>query len=83
MEHLYFDLDTHFSADVALAADVAAAWSRSILYDPDTLTYTLVEVPGILSLGLGLSFAVGVDVDTSAAVAVRAGGCSAPTSGRS
>lgn len=73
MEHLYFDLDTHFSADVALAADVAAAWSRSILYDPDTLTYTLVEVPGILSLGPGLSFAVGVDVDTSAAVAVRAG----------
>lgn len=73
MEDLYFDLDTHFSADVALAADVAAAWSRSILYDPDTLTYTLVEVPGILSLGPGLSFAVGVDVDTSAAVAVRAG----------
>ncbi|GKU11714.1 isoamyl alcohol [Fusarium langsethiae] len=73
MEHLYFDLNTRFSADVALSADVAAAWSRSILYDPDTLTFSVVEVPGILSLGPGIAFAVGVDVDTSAAVAVRAG----------
>ncbi|KAF4455791.1 hypothetical protein F53441_1990 [Fusarium austroafricanum] len=73
MEDLYFDLDTHFSADVGLSAEVVAAWSRSILYDPDTLTYTLVEVPGILSLGPGVAFAVGVDIDTSAAVAVRAG----------
>ncbi|KAG8670683.1 hypothetical protein FPOAC2_07468 [Fusarium poae] len=73
MEHLYFDLNTRFNADVALSADVAAAWSRSILYDPDTLTFSVVEVPGILSLGPGIAFAVGVDVDTSAAVAVRAG----------
>ncbi|KAH6951500.1 hypothetical protein DER45DRAFT_576548 [Fusarium avenaceum] len=73
MEKLYFDLDTHFSADIALSADVAAAWSKSILYDPDTLTFTIVEVPGILSLGPGISFAIGVDVDTSAAVSVRAG----------
>ncbi|KAF5662712.1 hypothetical protein FHETE_7818 [Fusarium heterosporum] len=73
METLSFDLDTHFSADIALSADVAAAWSKSILYDPDTLTFTVVEVPGILSLGPGISFAIGVDIDTSAAVAVIAG----------
>ncbi|KAJ4114730.1 hypothetical protein NW768_011284 [Fusarium equiseti] len=73
MEHLYFDLDTRFNADVALSADVAAAWSRSILYDPDTLSFTVVEVPGILSLGPGIGFAVGVDVDTSAAVSAHVG----------
>ncbi|KAM0442136.1 hypothetical protein ACHAQK_004458 [Fusarium lateritium] len=73
MEKLYFDLDTHFSADIALSADVAAAWSKSILYNPDTLTFAIIEVPGILSLGPGVSFAIGVDVDTSAAVSVRAG----------
>ncbi|KAJ4210835.1 hypothetical protein NW759_013138 [Fusarium solani] len=73
LEHLYFDIDTQFSADVALSADVAAAWSRSILYDPDSLTFNLIDVPGIVSLGPGVGFAVGVDIDASGAVSVTAG----------
>ncbi|KAM5350637.1 hypothetical protein ACJ41O_007142 [Fusarium nematophilum] len=73
LQQLYFDIDTQFSADVALSADVAAAWSRSIVYDPDALTYNIIDVPGIVSLGPGVAFAVGVDIDTSAAVSVTAG----------
>ncbi|KAF4978077.1 hypothetical protein FDECE_18270 [Fusarium decemcellulare] len=73
LERLYFDIDTQFSADVALSADVAAARSRSIVYDPDSLVFNLVDVPGIVSLGPGVGFAVGVDIDTSAAVSVTAG----------
>ncbi|RSM14418.1 hypothetical protein CDV31_005434 [Fusarium ambrosium] len=73
LEDLYFDIDTQFSADVALSAEVAAAWSRSILYDPDSLTFSLIDVPGIISLGPGVGFAVGVDIDASGAVAVTAG----------
>ncbi|KAF5548232.1 hypothetical protein FMEXI_4796 [Fusarium mexicanum] len=73
LEKLDFDISTHFSADVALSAEVMAAWSRSLIYDPGNLTYNLISVPGLVSLGPGVAFAVGVDIDTSAAVSVSAG----------
>jgi len=73
LEALYFDLDTSFDADLALSASASGAYKKTHRYAPDDLSYSLVSVPGLVSLGPGISFAVGVDVDVSAAVGLKAG----------
>ncbi|KAK1593843.1 uncharacterized protein LY79DRAFT_513522 [Colletotrichum navitas] len=73
LEALYFDLDAAFDSAVGVSADVLAAYSHSLKYAPDALSYSLVTVPGVVELGPGVAFAVGLDLDVSAAVGVTAG----------
>ncbi|KAE8389553.1 hypothetical protein BDV23DRAFT_97278 [Aspergillus alliaceus] len=73
MRQLHFDIDAGFSADMAITANVAAAYDKSFTYAPSDLTYTLVNVPGIVQLGPGVAFGVGVDISASTAVDVTAG----------
>jgi hypothetical protein len=58
---------------MALSASASGAYKKTHRYAPDDLSYSLVSVPGLVSLGPGISFAVGVDVDVSAAVGLKAG----------
>jgi hypothetical protein len=70
---LYFDMDTSFDAELDLSLGVGAAYSTSLSYAPDALSYSLVSVPGIISLGPGIAFAVGLNLSASAAVNVTTG----------
>lgn len=65
---LSFDVDTYASADLGLTVDVTAPYTQNVVYDPAPLTYSIVNVPGIVSLGPALDFAIGVNVSTDAAV---------------
>lgn len=51
-----------------MAVDIAAYYSQSFNFAPDELSYSLVDVPGIVKLGPGIAFAVGVDLATNAQV---------------
>ncbi|KAF7589526.1 hypothetical protein BBP40_004191 [Aspergillus hancockii] len=73
LRQLYFDIDTDISAAVALTADFAASYSNSFTYAPTDLTYTLINVPGIVQLGPGIAFGLEMDLAASAAVDVAAG----------
>ncbi|KAK2026579.1 hypothetical protein LX32DRAFT_665189 [Colletotrichum zoysiae] len=73
VEDLYFDLDATFDSAVGVTVDVLAAYSHSLKYAPDALSYSLVSVPGVVELGPGVAFAVGLDLNVSAAVGVTAG----------
>jgi hypothetical protein len=73
LQDLYFDIDTYFNAEVGLSADVAAAYTKSFTYKPEELSYSLISVPGIVSLGPGIAFGIGVDLSASASVGVKAG----------
>ncbi|KAK2041913.1 hypothetical protein LZ31DRAFT_501626 [Colletotrichum somersetense] len=73
LEDLYFDLDATFDSAVGVTVDVLAAYSHSLKYAPDALSYSLVSVPGVVELGPGVAFAVGLDLNVSAAVGVTAG----------
>ncbi|EFQ30558.1 hypothetical protein CGRA01v4_12553 [Colletotrichum graminicola] len=73
VEALYFDLDATFDSAVGVSVDVLAAYSHSLKYAPDALSYSLVTVPGVVELGPGVAFAVGLDLNVSAAVGVTAG----------
>lgn len=70
LEDLYFDIDTAFTADLTLSADVTSAYSTTFSYSPSALTYSLISVPGILSLGPELTFAVDAEVSASEAVTI-------------
>jgi hypothetical protein len=70
LKQLYFDLNTTFTADAHVSASVAAAFSTSASYTPAELSYSLVNVPGIVTLGPAVTFSVGVGLDASAAVEV-------------
>ncbi|KAH6990187.1 hypothetical protein EDB80DRAFT_587363 [Ilyonectria destructans] len=65
---LSFDVDTYASADLGLTVDVTAPYTQNVVYDPAPLTYSIVNVPGIVSLGPALDFAIGVNVSSDAAV---------------
>ncbi|KAK7402560.1 hypothetical protein QQX98_011698 [Neonectria punicea] len=65
---LSFDVDTYASADLGITIDVTAPYSQNVVYDPAPLTYSIVNVPGIVSLGPALDFAIGVDISANAAV---------------
>ena len=70
VEHLYFDVDAEFAADLTLSADVTSAYSTTFSYSPSDLTYSLVSIPGILTLGPELTFAVDAEVSASEAVTI-------------
>lgn len=65
---LYFDIDTDFSADLALSIDVTSSFDTTFTYAPDALSYSLISVPGILDLGPALQFAIGGEISVSEAV---------------
>ncbi|KAF7548515.1 hypothetical protein G7Z17_g7013 [Cylindrodendrum hubeiense] len=67
---LSFDVDTYASADLGLTIDVTAPYSQDVVYDPAPLTYSIVNVPGIVTLGPALDFAIGVNVSADAAVSL-------------
>jgi hypothetical protein len=73
LEKLYFDIDASFEAEVQLSADVVAKFEQSFKYEPEDLSYSLVNVPGIISLGPGIAFGIGVDIAASAAVGLTTG----------
>lgn len=70
VKELYFDLDASFDADVALSAEIKAAYNQTFEYNPTQLEYSLVLVPGVVSLGPGVAFGIGVDLSASAGVNV-------------
>lgn len=72
VEHLYFDVDAEFAADLTLSADITSAYNTTFSYSPSDLTYSLVSIPGILTLGPELTFAVDAEVSASEAVTITA-----------
>ncbi|ORY10180.1 hypothetical protein BCR34DRAFT_486062 [Clohesyomyces aquaticus] len=68
LEELYFDIDTKFDASVTLTANIAAGYNSTFTYAPSALTYSFVNVPGIISLGPALKFAIGAQVAATGAV---------------
>jgi hypothetical protein len=73
LEDLYFDIDVALAADLEITAAVTAAYSTTFGYTPASLTYALIDIPGVLELGPALTFAAGADLAASAAVDVTAG----------
>lgn len=70
---MYFDIDASFDSNVEIGVEVAADYTNSFKYAPDVLTYSLVDVPGIVKLGPGIAFAIGVDLAASGKVDAVAG----------
>ncbi|KAA8644258.1 hypothetical protein EYZ11_005903 [Aspergillus tanneri] len=70
---LYFDVTAQFAADLALTAKIDAAYSTAFVYEPSDLSYTLINVPGIVNVGPGVAFGLGMDLISSGAVEVHAG----------
>ena len=73
LQQLYFDIDADFASTAAVSANVRAAFTESIHYSPDALAWSVVDVPGIISLGPGIAFGLGVEIDATAAVGLYAG----------
>ncbi len=73
LHELSFDIDASTSADLGLTVNAKAPYNTTFAYEPSPLTYSIVNVPGIVSLGPALGFAIGADLAVSAAVAVTAG----------
>ncbi|KAL8358909.1 hypothetical protein RB601_008201 [Gaeumannomyces tritici] len=71
LEDLYFDVDASLDTEVSLSANVQAAYKNTFMYAPDDLSWTVVNVPGIIELGPGVGFGIGVDLATSGAVGVK------------
>jgi hypothetical protein len=64
---LSFDVDTYASAELGLTINVTAPYSQNVVYDPAPLTYSIVNVPGIVTLGPALDFDIGVNLSANAA----------------
>lgn len=56
LQDLYFDVNVDSTLDIALTAEVLAAYSTTFTYSPNTLSTTVVSVPGILTIGPALTF---------------------------
>lgn len=72
LEELYFDFDTSVSASLGLTVDIEAPYSTTATYTAPALSYSIIDIPGIITLGPALGFAIGVDLAASAAVSVSA-----------
>lgn len=53
---------------MTLSANVGASYNNTFSYAAPALSYSFVNVPGILSLGPAVTFAIGAEVAASAAV---------------
>lgn len=65
-----FDIDAHASVDLGLTASLTAEFNTTFAYEAPPLSYSLIKVPGIVSLGPALDFAIGVDLVADAAASV-------------
>ena len=65
-----FDIDAHASVDLGLSASLTAEFNTTFAYQAPPLSYSIVKVPGIVSLGPALDFAIGVDLAADAAASV-------------
>ena len=72
LDELSFDLDASTSADVGLTAEIKAAYKTTAKFAPPALTFSFVNVPGIVSIGPALAFAVGADLGASASASITA-----------
>lgn len=73
LQELYFDIDADFAASAAVSANIQAAFTEAVRYNPDDLAWNAIDVPGIVQLGPGIAFGLAVDVDATAAVGLYAG----------
>jgi hypothetical protein len=73
LEELYFDVDNKIDLALGLTLDVTAPYTQTFKYSPGDLTYSFVNVPGIINIGPALGFAIGVELAASAAVTLTTG----------
>ncbi|TLD33588.1 hypothetical protein PspLS_01674 [Pyricularia sp. CBS 133598] len=71
LNQLYVDVDSNIDAEVGITLAATAEYRDSFTYSPTKLSYMIVDVPGIITLGPELLFAVGLDVDVGAGVTVK------------
>ncbi|KAH8666656.1 hypothetical protein BX600DRAFT_436046 [Xylariales sp. PMI_506] len=72
LNELYFDVDTTLEASATVTVDVVAPYTTSFEYTAPSLSYDLVDVPGIVTIGPALVFDIGVSLDVEAAVGATA-----------
>ncbi|POR31377.1 Uncharacterized protein TPAR_08413 [Tolypocladium paradoxum] len=70
LHELSVDMDAHASVDLGLTASLTANFNTKFAYEAPPLSYSIVKVPGIISLGPALDFAIGGEVAANAAVSV-------------
>lgn len=70
LNQLYVDIDSSIDAEVGVTVAASAEYRDSFTYSPGELSYMIVDVPGIISLGPELLFAIGLDIDVGAGVTV-------------
>ncbi|KAH7012694.1 uncharacterized protein B0I36DRAFT_389618 [Microdochium trichocladiopsis] len=70
LKQLYVDIDSSIDASVGVTVAAQAGYRDSFTYNPGDLSYMIVNVPGIISLGPELLFAIGLDPDVAAGVTV-------------
>lgn len=78
---LTFDVDTAYSMDMEMAANVDSSYSKTFSYSPATLSYSAISVPGILEIGPELVFNISALVSASEAVKLTVEGTMAVTNG--
>ncbi|CAK7235586.1 hypothetical protein SBRCBS47491_009344 [Sporothrix bragantina] len=72
LTQLSVDFDTSLSADLGVTVAVDAPYETTFTYSAPALSYDLVNIPGILTIGPELLFGVGVELGASGAVTVTA-----------
>ena len=73
-EALDFDIDASLDSNVEIGVDFTSALSARVFeFEPDDLSFYLVDVPGIVKLGPGIGFFLAGDVGASADVEALAG----------
>lgn len=66
----YLDVDKSIQHYADMDVTVKAPWSTSWTWSPATLSYSVIEVPGIISLGpsAGISFGGSISADVAVAI---------------
>ncbi len=72
LSELSFDIDATTSADVGLVAELKAAFKNTVKFAPPALTFSFVNVPGIVEIGPALAFAIGADLGAEAGAKITA-----------
>ncbi|KAM7201357.1 hypothetical protein V8F33_003457 [Rhypophila sp. PSN 637] len=73
VKSLYFDVAAAFDASAVVSANLMAQYSKSITYSPDAISWSVVKVPGIVSLGPGVAFGLQLDFSASGQAGITAG----------
>jgi len=73
LKELWFDIMANFDADAAVSATLQASYSKSFSYFPAALEWSLVDVPGVISLGPGIAFGMQFDFQANGRLHAEAG----------